>query len=66
VIFVTDHQVEGAHDCSSKRSRPGATSGYTIAYIVTLVSLIVVWFRHLRYLGRDADLSLGLNKACLD
>lgn len=49
------------------RSRPGATSNYAIAYVVTLVSFIVVWFRHSRlpYLGRDTDLSLWLNKTCL-
>ena len=46
----------------------GATSGYLIAYAVTLASFIVIWFNYpiLLYIGRDANLSLWLSKAYLD
>jgi hypothetical protein len=49
-------------------ARGGAAGGYTIAYVVTLASFIVVWFNHpnLLYIGRDADLSLWINRAYLD
>ena len=49
----------------SRLARRGVTCGYAIAYAVTLASFIVVWFNHpvLLYIGRDADLSLWLNKA---
>jgi hypothetical protein len=44
------------------------TCGYASAYAFTLASFIVIWFSHsnLLNIGRDADLSLWLNKAYLD
>lgn len=47
-------------------ARPGVA--YAFAYAVTLASFIVIWLNHpgLLYIGRDADLSLWLNKAYLD
>ena len=52
----------------STLARRGATGGYVIAYAVTLASFIVIWFNHpiLLYIGRDANLSLWLNKAYAD
>jgi hypothetical protein len=49
-------------------SRPGATWGYVTAYIVALLTFIVIWFKHpaFLYIGRDADLSLWLGNAYLD
>ena len=46
----------------------GATSGYLIAYAVTLASFTVVWFNYPGYLyiGRDASLSLWLGKTYID
>jgi hypothetical protein len=48
-------------------ARPGVTSAYAIAYVVTLISFTIVWFKYpyLLYLSRDADLSLWLSKAYL-
>src|SRR5258707_1052143 len=45
-----------------------ATLPYLAAYLVTLTCFVIVWFRHpgLLYIGRDADLTLWLNKAYLD
>jgi hypothetical protein len=47
-------------------ARPGVT--YAFAYAVMLASFIIIWLNHsgLLYIGRDADLSLWLNKAYLD
>ena len=55
-------------DCLDRRSHGAATGGYVIAYAVTLASFIVIWFNHsiLLYIGRDANLSLWLNKAYAD
>jgi hypothetical protein len=46
----------------------GGTWGYGAAYLVVLLSFVIVWFRHsdFLYIGRDADLSLWLDKAYLD
>ena len=48
--------------------RNAGAGGYAIAYVVTLASFIVVWFNYpyLLYIGRDADLSLWINRAYLD
>jgi hypothetical protein len=49
-------------------ARPSARCARGIAYVVTLVSFTIIWFRHptILYVGRDADLSLWLNKAYMD
>jgi hypothetical protein len=49
-------------------ARAGVVGGYLIAFAVTLASFVVVWFNHpgLLQIGRDADLSLWLNKAYFD
>src|SRR5262245_51599301 len=48
--------------------RPRVTARYITAYLVTLICFIVIWFRYptILYIGRDADLSIWLNKAYLD
>jgi hypothetical protein len=53
---------------SKRYARRAVTCGYAIAYAFTLASFIVIWFSHssLLNIGRDADLSLWLNKAYLD
>jgi hypothetical protein len=58
---VTDHAAQ-------VRLSPGAMWAYLAAYLLVLLSFTAIWFRHsdFLYIGRDADLSLWLDKAYLD
>ena len=62
---MIDPAAKGCRVRRSTRANAGATGGYVIAYAVTLASFIVIWFNYpiLLYIGRDANLSLWLNRS---